>query len=119
MTDLPTDAIEACIDGDHVPYVPPFDDDKIAPLARQQLAALQETIRKQEHDLDGMKEIQKINLDEILRLENISAHELAEHLGNALYSANWRTREYAIVAFGQYERAYPEHARDVDEMVNQ
>ena len=30
-------------------------------------------------------------------------HELAEHLGCALYSDDWRTREYAIVAFNQYK----------------
>jgi FtsZ-binding cell division protein ZapB len=45
-------------------------------------------------------------------------HELAEHLGNALYSDEWRTREYAIALFSQYEKHNPDHARDVDEMVN-
>lgn len=45
-------------------------------------------------------------------------HELAEHLGNALYSDLWRTREYAIVAFNHYVRANPDHDRDVDEMLN-
>lgn len=56
--------------------------------------------------------------DEIERLR-ASLHDIAEHLGNALYSDEWRTREYAIVAFGIYERAYPEHERDIDKMVNQ
>jgi len=46
-------------------------------------------------------------------------HELGEHLGNALYSDEWRTREYAICAFNHYQKAYPEYARDVDEMVDQ
>lgn len=55
--------------------------------------------------------------DEIERLR-AELHEVAEHLGNALYSDEWRTREYAIVAFGRYERAHPEHYRDVDEMVD-
>jgi hypothetical protein len=41
-------------------------------------------------------------------------HDLADHLGNALYSDEWRTREYAIVAFNAYERANPEHEIDVD-----
>jgi hypothetical protein len=50
-------------------------------------------------------------LDEIL-------HDLGEHLGNALYSNEWRTREYAIVAFNAYVRAFPEWARDVDEMLD-
>ena len=45
-------------------------------------------------------------------------HDLAEHLGNALYSNEWRTREYGIVAFNHYQRANPEHVRDVDEMLN-
>ena len=34
-------------------------------------------------------------------------HELAEHLGCALYSEDWRTREYAIVAFKQYKKMFP------------
>jgi hypothetical protein len=34
-------------------------------------------------------------------------HELAEHLGCALYSEDWRTREYAIVAFNQYKKRFP------------
>jgi hypothetical protein len=34
-------------------------------------------------------------------------HELAEHLGCALYSDDWRTREYAIVAFNHYKERYP------------
>jgi hypothetical protein len=55
---------------------------------------------------------------EIERLQTM-LHNVAEHLGNALYSDEWRTREYAIVAFSMYERAFPEHARDVDEMLNQ
>jgi hypothetical protein len=41
-------------------------------------------------------------------------HDLADHLGNALYSDEWRTREYAIVAFNAYVRANPEHEIDVD-----
>ena len=41
-------------------------------------------------------------------------HELADHLGNALYSDEWRTREYSIVAFNGYKRRYPEHDIDVD-----
>jgi hypothetical protein len=45
-------------------------------------------------------------------------HELGEHLGNALYSDEWRTREYAIVAFNHYQRANPDHERDVDEMLD-
>jgi len=32
------------------------------------------------------------------------AEELGEHLGHALYDHEWKTREYAIVAFDQYER---------------
>lgn len=45
-------------------------------------------------------------------------HDLADHLGNALYSDEWRTREYAIVAFNGYQRANPDHVRDVDEMLD-
>ena len=56
--------------------------------------------------------------DEIERLR-VTLHDVAEHLGNALYSDEWRTREYAIVAFSNYERAYPERKRDIDEMVSQ
>jgi hypothetical protein len=37
----------------------------------------------------------------------IMAADLAEHLENALYSDEWKTREYAIVAFGMFERALP------------
>lgn len=42
-------------------------------------------------------------------------HELADYLGNALYSDEWRTREYGIVGFSRYERLYPEYVIDVDE----
>ena len=45
-------------------------------------------------------------------------HELGEHLGNALYSDEWRTREYAICAFNDYQRTSPTHVRDVDEMLD-
>ena len=34
-------------------------------------------------------------------------HELAEHLGCALYSDEWQTREYAIAAFNDYAKRYP------------
>lgn len=37
----------------------------------------------------------------------LMAAELGEHLENALYSDEWKTREYAIVAFGMFERALP------------
>lgn len=51
--------------------------------------------------------------DEIERLSDESdkwqlmAADLGEHLENALYSDEWKTREYAIVAFGMFERALP------------
>lgn len=42
-------------------------------------------------------------------------HELAEHLGAALYSDEWNTREYAIVCFNRYERMFPGSSKsDVD-----
>ncbi len=37
----------------------------------------------------------------------LMAADLAEHLENALYSDEWKTREYAIVAFGMFERQLP------------
>ena len=37
----------------------------------------------------------------------LMAADLGEHLENALYSDEWKTREYAIVAFGMFERALP------------
>jgi hypothetical protein len=50
-------------------------------------------------------------------LEDTTAllHELADYLGNALYSDEWRTREYAIGGFSRYQRLYPEFVIDVDE----
>jgi hypothetical protein len=51
--------------------------------------------------------------DEIERLSDerdkwqLMAADLGEHLENALYSDDWKTREYAIVAFGMFERALP------------
>jgi hypothetical protein len=51
--------------------------------------------------------------DEIQRLSDerdkwqLMAADLAEHLENALYSDEWKTREYAIVAFGMFERELP------------
>ena len=41
-------------------------------------------------------------------------HELAEHLGCALYSDEWRTREYAIVAFNQYKRLCPGQVASIE-----
>ena len=41
-------------------------------------------------------------------------HELAEHLGCALYSDDWRTREYAIVAFNQYKRLCPGQVASIE-----
>jgi hypothetical protein len=41
-------------------------------------------------------------------------HEIADNLGNALYSDEWRTREYGIAVFSRYTRLYPEHEIDVD-----
>lgn len=34
-------------------------------------------------------------------------HELAEQLGCALYSDEWRTREYGIAAFSRYKSMFP------------
>lgn len=34
-------------------------------------------------------------------------HDLAEQLGCALYSDDWRTREYGIAAFARYKRMFP------------
>ena len=45
-------------------------------------------------------------------------HDLATHLGNALYSDEWRTREYAIALYYLYEMDNPEHVRDIDTMVD-
>jgi hypothetical protein len=47
-------------------------------------------------------------------------HDLAEHLGAALYSDEWKTREYAIVCFNRYERMFPGSAKsDVDWFKNE
>ena len=79
-------------------------------LLRQRVADLRYTNIALHRTIDS--QLKQIHKQEVL------LHELAEHLGNALYSDEWRTREYGIVAFGQYERAYAGHVRDVDEMVN-
>ena len=50
-----------------------------------------------------------------LREQEVLLHELADNLGNALYSDEWRTREYGIAAFSGYQRTYPEYVIDVDE----
>ena len=50
--------------------------------------------------------------------QEVLLHELGEHLGNALYSDEWNTREYGICAFNDYQRTYPMLARDVDEMLD-
>ncbi len=41
-------------------------------------------------------------------------HELAQHLGCALYSEDWRTREYAIVAFNHYKKRYPGQVASIE-----
>jgi hypothetical protein len=41
-------------------------------------------------------------------------HEMAEQLGAALYSDEWRTREYAIAWFSMYRKAFPEFAQPVE-----
>lgn len=50
-----------------------------------------------------------------IREQEVLLHELADNLGNALYSDEWRTREYGIAAFSGYCRTYPEYDIDVDE----
>jgi uncharacterized protein (DUF608 family) len=41
-------------------------------------------------------------------------HDMAEQLGAALYSDEWRTREYAIAWFSMYRKAFPEFAQPVE-----
>jgi hypothetical protein len=55
--------------------------------------------------LQGADEIQRLR-DERDKWQLMAA-DLGEHLENALYSDEWKTREYAIVAFGMFERALP------------
>lgn len=62
---------------------------------------------------DALNKLLAESADEIERLRDerdkwqLMAADLGEHLENALYSDEWKTREYAIVAFGMFERALP------------
>ena len=68
------------------------------------IRAMHEQIRQMHNTADGLRAMM---------------HDLAQQLGNALYSNDWRTREYGIAIFSTYEKLNPEHKRDLDEMVDQ